>query len=68
MGMANLFQSKSRFSVVLICMGMLWPAPGAAQSSVGTGPLTSTIGCTQYYMNHAHTQGVYAQQGMLPGE
>jgi len=43
---------------------------GAAIQSVNcfTGPLTSTIGCTQYYMNHAHTQGVYAQQGMLPGE
>ncbi|MER7547199.1 DUF2207 domain-containing protein [Actinomadura sp.] len=33
-----------------------------------TGPIGSTIGCTQYYTNHAHTQGVYAQQGMLPGE
>jgi hypothetical protein len=33
-----------------------------------TGPIGSTIGCTQYYTNHTHTQGVYAQQGMLPGE
>ncbi|MFG2249384.1 DUF2207 domain-containing protein [Spirillospora sp. NPDC048823] len=33
-----------------------------------TGPIGSTIGCTQYYMNHTHTQGVYAQKGMLPGE
>ncbi|XRQ10997.1 DUF2207 domain-containing protein [Actinomadura welshii] len=43
---------------------------GAAIRSVNcfTGPLGSTIGCTQYYMNHTHTQGVYAQQGMLPGE
>lgn len=43
MGMADLFQSKSRLTVVLICMGMLLPAPGAAQSSVGTGPLTSAL-------------------------
>ncbi|TDB90197.1 DUF2207 domain-containing protein [Actinomadura sp. 7K534] len=43
---------------------------GAAIRNVNcfTGPLGSTIGCTQYYMNHSHTQGVYAQQGMLPGE
>ncbi|WP_240810216.1 DUF2207 domain-containing protein [Actinomadura sp. WMMA1423] len=33
-----------------------------------TGPIGSTIGCTQYYTNHTHTQGVFAQQGMLPGE
>ncbi|MCQ0016181.1 DUF2207 domain-containing protein [Actinomadura madurae] len=33
-----------------------------------TGPIGSTIGCTQYYTNHTKTQGVYAQQGMLPGE
>ncbi|RKS71189.1 putative membrane protein DUF2207 [Actinomadura pelletieri DSM 43383] len=33
-----------------------------------TGPIGSMIGCTQYYMNHTHTQGVFAQQGMLPGE
>ncbi|GAA4234719.1 DUF2207 domain-containing protein [Actinomadura meridiana] len=33
-----------------------------------TGPVGSTIGCTQYYTNHTHTQGIYAQQGMLPGE
>ncbi|WP_433476676.1 DUF2207 domain-containing protein [Spirillospora sp. CA-142024] len=33
-----------------------------------TGPIGSTIGCTQYYTNHTHTQGIYAQQGMLPGE
>jgi hypothetical protein len=32
------------------------------------GPLGSTIGCTQYYTNHAHTQGVYTQREMLPGE
>lgn len=32
------------------------------------GPVGSTIGCTQYYTNHTHTQGVYSQQGMLPGE
>ncbi|MBD2897784.1 hypothetical protein amrb99_67480 [Actinomadura sp. RB99] len=32
------------------------------------GPLKSTIGCTQYYTNHAHTQGVYSQREMLPGE
>ncbi|WP_246237203.1 DUF2207 domain-containing protein [Actinomadura chibensis] len=43
---------------------------GAAIRSVNcfTGPIGSTIGCTQYYTNHTHTQGVYAQQGMLPGE
>ncbi|QKG24775.1 hypothetical protein ACTIVE_6424 [Actinomadura verrucosospora] len=32
------------------------------------GPLESTIGCTQYYTNHAHTQGIYTQREMLPGE
>ncbi|TDC45344.1 DUF2207 domain-containing protein [Actinomadura sp. KC345] len=43
---------------------------GAAIRSVNcfTGPIGSTIGCTQYYMNHTHTQGVYAQKRMLPGE
>ncbi|MFI0481813.1 DUF2207 domain-containing protein [Actinomadura sp. 9N215] len=43
---------------------------GAAIRNVNcfTGPIGSTIGCTQYYTNHTHTQGVYAQQGMLPGE
>ena len=43
---------------------------GAAIRNVNcfTGPIGSTIGCTQYYINHAHTQGVYSQQGMLPGE
>ncbi len=33
-----------------------------------SGPLESTIGCTQYYMNHTRTQGVYSQRKMLPGE
>ncbi|WP_019632861.1 DUF2207 domain-containing protein [Actinomadura atramentaria] len=32
------------------------------------GPLDSVIGCTQYYTNHTHTQGIYDQQTMLPGE
>ncbi|POM25710.1 hypothetical protein BTM25_00930 [Actinomadura rubteroloni] len=32
------------------------------------GPIESVIGCTQYYTNHTHTQGVYDQQTMLPGE
>lgn len=43
---------------------------GAAIRNVNcfTGPIGSTIGCTQYYMNHTKTQGVFAQQGMLPGE
>lgn len=43
---------------------------GAVIRSVNcfTGPVGSTIGCTQYYSNHTHTQGVYVQQGMLPGE
>ncbi|MGH3239951.1 MAG: DUF2207 domain-containing protein [Spirillospora sp.] len=43
---------------------------GAVIRSVNcfTGPVGSTIGCTQYYTNHTHTQGVYVQQGMLPGE
>ncbi|HEY8479090.1 MAG TPA: DUF2207 domain-containing protein [Spirillospora sp.] len=43
---------------------------GTAIRSVNcfTGPVGSTIGCTQYYMNHAHTRGVYVQEGMLPGE
>lgn len=43
---------------------------GAVIRSVNcfTGPIGSMIGCTQFYTNHTHTQGVYAQQGMLPGE
>lgn len=43
---------------------------GAAIRNVNCffGPIGSTIGCTQYYTNHTHTQGIYAQQGMLPGE
>ncbi|QXJ24004.1 DUF2207 domain-containing protein [Actinomadura graeca] len=32
------------------------------------GPLQSTIGCTQFYTNHTHTEGIYSQQQMLPGE
>ena len=32
------------------------------------GPLLSAIGCTQFYTNHTHTQGIYSQQQMLPGE
>ncbi|MFI0410805.1 DUF2207 domain-containing protein [Actinomadura sp. 3N508] len=43
---------------------------GAAIRNVNcfTGPIGSTIGCTQYYTNHTHTQGVFAEQGLLPGE
>ncbi|MFD0691492.1 DUF2207 domain-containing protein [Actinomadura fibrosa] len=43
---------------------------GAAIRSVNcfAGPLASTIGCTQYYLNHAHTQGVFSQKQMLAGE
>lgn len=33
-----------------------------------TGPPESTIGCTQYYTNHAHTEGIYSQPQMLSGE
>ncbi len=32
------------------------------------GPPKSIIGCTQYYTNHTHTQGVYSQDQLLPGE
>ncbi|MBE1533428.1 DUF2207 domain-containing protein [Actinomadura algeriensis] len=32
------------------------------------GPIGSTVGCTQFYMNHAHTQGIYSQEKLLPGE
>ncbi|MFV2172151.1 DUF2207 domain-containing protein [Actinomadura sp. LOL_016] len=32
------------------------------------GPIGATVGCTQFYMNHAHTQGIYSQEKMLPGE
>jgi hypothetical protein len=43
MGMAHLFKSKSRFAIVLTCMAMSWPVPADAQSSVGSGPLTTTL-------------------------
>lgn len=33
--------------VVLICMGLTWPARAEAQSSVGSGPLTSTLTDTE---------------------
>jgi hypothetical protein len=32
------------------------------------GPLDSAIGCTQFYTNHTHTQGIFSQQQMLTGE
>ncbi|PRX03903.1 UNVERIFIED_ORG: putative membrane protein DUF2207 [Actinomadura viridilutea] len=32
------------------------------------GPPGAAIGCTQFYTNHAHTQGVFSQQQMMPGE
>nr|BFE32847.1 DUF2207 domain-containing protein [Actinomadura rugatobispora] len=32
------------------------------------GPLGSAIGCTQFYTNHTHTQGIFSQQQMLTGE
>ncbi|HEY7482939.1 MAG TPA: DUF2207 domain-containing protein [Streptosporangiaceae bacterium] len=32
------------------------------------GELTSSIGCTQFFTNHTHTQGVFVQQNMLPHE
>ncbi|WP_018657499.1 DUF2207 domain-containing protein [Actinomadura flavalba] len=32
------------------------------------GPIESAIGCTQYYTDHAKTQGIYDQQQLLPGE
>ncbi|WP_245667609.1 DUF2207 domain-containing protein [Actinomadura macra] len=43
---------------------------GAAIRNVNcfAGPLQSTIGCTQFYTNHTHTQGIYSQQQMLSGE
>ncbi|MBW8485347.1 DUF2207 domain-containing protein [Actinomadura parmotrematis] len=44
-------------------------APGEIRSvNCFSGPLQSSVGCTQYYMDHSHTQGIYAQQQMLPGE
>ena len=48
MAMAHLFESRSSSArlaaaVVLTSMAMLWPAPVAAQSSVGGGPLTGTL-------------------------
>ncbi|WP_345017419.1 DUF2207 domain-containing protein [Actinomadura keratinilytica] len=32
------------------------------------GPPGTAIGCTQFYTNHTHTQGVFSQQEMLAGE
>ncbi|GAA3968811.1 DUF2207 domain-containing protein [Actinomadura viridis] len=32
------------------------------------GPLESAVGCTQYYTNHTHTQGVFSQRQMLSGD
>ncbi|MFC9973699.1 DUF2207 domain-containing protein [Spirillospora sp. NPDC127200] len=32
------------------------------------GPLASAIGCSQFSMAHTRAQGLYVQQGMLPGE
>ncbi|RFU37589.1 DUF2207 domain-containing protein [Actinomadura logoneensis] len=32
------------------------------------GALDSTIGCTQFYTNHTHTQGVFSQSQMLPDD
>ncbi|WP_395111560.1 DUF2207 domain-containing protein [Actinomadura sp. SCN-SB] len=32
------------------------------------GPLDSAIGCTQFYTNHTHTQGIFIQQRMSAGE
>lgn len=33
--------------VVLICMGAVWPDPALGQSSVGSGPLTTTLADTE---------------------
>lgn len=32
------------------------------------GDLTSTVGCTQFFTNHAHTQAEFLQQSLRPGE
>jgi len=32
------------------------------------GGLTSSIGCTQFFTNHAHTQGEFVQQNLFPRE
>ncbi|WP_116022137.1 DUF2207 domain-containing protein [Thermomonospora umbrina] len=32
------------------------------------GPPRSAIGCTQFFTNHTHTQGMFSQQNMQPGE
>jgi hypothetical protein len=32
------------------------------------GDLSSTVGCTQFFTNHTHTQAEFRQQNLLPGE
>lgn len=32
------------------------------------GPLESAVGCTQFFTNHTHTQGVFSEQNLLAGE
>ena len=57
-----------------------WDVP-AAQTSVTVssgaavqnlncfaGDLTSTVGCTQFFTNHSHTQSEFRQQDLRPGE
>jgi hypothetical protein len=55
-----------------------WPVPvGEARVTVDAaaaitnlncfaGELTSSIGCTQFFTNHTHTQGVFVQQNLFP--
>ncbi|HEX6471660.1 MAG TPA: DUF2207 domain-containing protein [Streptosporangiaceae bacterium] len=57
-----------------------WPVPvGEARVTVDAaaaitnlncfaGELTSSIGCTQFFTNHTHTRGVFAQQNLFPRE
>ncbi|MCP2337256.1 DUF2207 domain-containing protein [Actinomadura rupiterrae] len=44
-------------------------APAMVQNvNCFAGALDSTVGCTQYYTNHTHTQGLFSQSQMLPDD
>ncbi|HEX2315226.1 MAG TPA: DUF2207 domain-containing protein [Thermomonospora sp.] len=44
------------------------PAMVVRQINCFAGPPRSAIGCTQFFTNHTHTQGMFAQQAMHPGD
>lgn len=44
-------------------------SPAAVQNlNCFAGELSSTVGCTQFFTNHTHTQAIFQQRDLQPGE